>query len=198
MTEIKVYTAGTDTAGKVCTICQTGIVAGEHILYCPSCSLPFHSECWAENHGCSAYGCESAPKTVKQAVTSEPTSNAWAGEKHCPSCARTIKAQALKCRFCGATFDTRDVIARDEYSRREYEDREYLSARNKVVALFLAAALGCTAPLALIFLGILVFSGSVWGVEYKRLPGALRALSVAGFAIGCLLLLMLLIALIAD
>lgn len=198
MTEIKVYTAGTDTAGKLCTICQTGIVAGEQIVHCPSCALPFHRECWAENRGCSAYGCESAPQTVKQTVTAEPTSNAWSGEKPCPACYRVIKAQALKCRFCGATFDTRDVVAQEEYSRREYEGAQYAAARNKVLAMFLGAALGCTAPIALIFLARLIFSGRVFNVEFKRLPGALRALSVAGFAIGCFLLLMLVVLLILD
>jgi hypothetical protein len=29
----------------------------DEILACPQCGLRFHAECWAENRGCSAYGC---------------------------------------------------------------------------------------------------------------------------------------------
>jgi hypothetical protein len=196
--EIKVFVAGTETAGKRCTICQTGIVAGEQIVYCPSCNLPFHQECWSENRGCSAYGCEAAPPTTKAATSPELTSNAWSGEKPCPACGRVIKSQALKCRFCGATFDTRDVIGYQEYAQREYEGKEYVAARNKVVAMFLGAAMGCLSPVALVFLGKLLFGGRVIGVEFKRLPGALRALTVAGFAIGSLLLILLILVLVLD
>ncbi len=41
-----------------CSICQTTIVRGEEHTSCPSCHLTFHTQCWQENFGCSAYGCD--------------------------------------------------------------------------------------------------------------------------------------------
>jgi hypothetical protein len=50
-----------------CSICQTDIHPGEERTQCPSCHLMFHAQCWQENYGCSAYGCDQvnvlAPKT---------------------------------------------------------------------------------------------------------------------------------------
>lgn len=191
------FEAGTKTAGKLCSICQTAIIAGERIVYCPTCSLPFHSECWKENKGCSAYGCASAPKTVKHAEA-QPVTNAWGGEKPCPACGRTIKAEALKCRFCGSSFDTRDVIAKDEYARREYEGQEYAAARNKIVGLFLLSAMGCLSPLALILTVVLVTSKEFMGIDYRRLPATLKAVLWCSIGISCLMILIGALVLVLD
>lgn len=43
---------------KMCGICQSAISVFEDTTDCPSCGLRFHSDCWQENHGCSAYGCD--------------------------------------------------------------------------------------------------------------------------------------------
>ncbi len=43
---------------SICGICQTEILASEKVEVCSKCSLPFHHECWLENKGCAAYGCE--------------------------------------------------------------------------------------------------------------------------------------------
>jgi hypothetical protein len=47
------------TAGKqaFCGICQSQITMFEERTACPECGLSFHADCWAENLGCSAYGC---------------------------------------------------------------------------------------------------------------------------------------------
>src|SRR4051812_41389148 len=42
----------------LCSICQTPIEPGEERTACPSCHLTFHAQCWEENLGCSAYGCD--------------------------------------------------------------------------------------------------------------------------------------------
>jgi DNA-directed RNA polymerase subunit RPC12/RpoP len=42
----------------LCSICQTPILTTEERMACPSCHLTFHAQCWAENYGCSAYGCD--------------------------------------------------------------------------------------------------------------------------------------------
>jgi hypothetical protein len=55
--------AGQGTEGQevpvqaLCSICQCPVDDGEDVLTCPECHLPFHSECWQENLGCSTYGC---------------------------------------------------------------------------------------------------------------------------------------------
>ncbi|HWL09976.1 MAG TPA: hypothetical protein VNQ76_16340 [Planctomicrobium sp.] len=46
-----------DTAEQLCSICQTVILDEEPNTRCEACGLPFHTECWKENRGCSAYGC---------------------------------------------------------------------------------------------------------------------------------------------
>ena len=198
MPELNVFAAGTETAGKICSICQTAIIAGEHIVYCPDCSLPFHEECWNENRGCSAYGCKSAPPTIKADSSPEAISRTWGGEKPCPACGRTIKGEALKCRFCGATFETRDLISATEYAQREYEGADYVKARNKVIAMFLAAVFPCLTPFTLIALAFLIFNGSVFGLDYRRLHGSLRGMALAAFGIGCCLVLLLVLFLMFD
>ena len=54
---------------------------------CPSCGLVFHAECWAENYGCSAYGCP-------QVNALKPP----AAERTAPPGARALSAPAIRCR----------------------------------------------------------------------------------------------------
>ncbi|MDB5333913.1 MAG: hypothetical protein JWP03_5064 [Phycisphaerales bacterium] len=44
-------------ADPQCGVCHSAISIFEETTECPSCGLTFHSDCWAENRGCSAYGC---------------------------------------------------------------------------------------------------------------------------------------------
>jgi len=196
--EMRVFSAGARSAGKLCAVCQTNIVTGEAIVYCPDCSLPFHRECWEENRGCSQYGCKSAPETIKADTAAPVTMTGWGGDKACPACGRTIKAQALKCRFCGAAFDTREQITKEEYVHREYDGPEYISVRNKIVATFLLSATGCFSPIALVIFCILIFRGRFGGIEYRRLPSALKAVAVVGLCIDCLLTVIMLLLLLLD
>ncbi len=45
---------------EICGVCQCPIEDDEldERMTCDRCELPFHQECWEENLGCSAYGCE--------------------------------------------------------------------------------------------------------------------------------------------
>jgi hypothetical protein len=189
-----------EVAGKLCSICQTPIIAGEQVVSCPHCVLPFHQECWTENRGCSAYGCAGSPKLAKGSETNagEPLSNAWGGEKPCPLCGRQIKAQALKCRFCGAEFNTRDIVSKAEYQRREYEGAEYTEVRNKVVALFLLSVAACLAPVGLVLMLVLFLNKEFWGIDYRRLPVTLRALVISAIGVSSFLMLLLVLLLIFD
>ncbi|HMS65079.1 MAG TPA: RING finger protein [Ignavibacteria bacterium] len=45
------------TPKNICTFCQTPIKNQDEELICPSCTSPYHIECWEENKGCAVYGC---------------------------------------------------------------------------------------------------------------------------------------------
>ncbi len=45
------------TSKSTCTFCQTSIKNESETFYCPSCSSPYHKDCWLENKGCAVYGC---------------------------------------------------------------------------------------------------------------------------------------------
>jgi len=42
----------------LCSVCGATIAPDELSQSCPSCSLKYHMECWKENYGCAAYGCQ--------------------------------------------------------------------------------------------------------------------------------------------
>jgi predicted RNA-binding Zn-ribbon protein involved in translation (DUF1610 family) len=185
-------------AAKICSICQTAVVTGELILVCPSCDLPFHQECWNENGGCSQYGCAHAPATVKTASDTELVSHAWGNEKACPNCGKTIKARAILCRFCGASFGTREELSQQEYQAKQFESDQYSSARIRLILLFFVGATGFLAPLAIILLGIVIFSNDFMGIKYRFLPPALRALTVCSFVMSIFLFVMMILFCIFD
>src|SRR5438094_9749118 len=61
---------------RECGICQSSIYPSEQTTVCPKCGLVFHAECWQENMGCAAYGCEQvnalAPKEAEKPVEHLP------------------------------------------------------------------------------------------------------------------------------
>jgi hypothetical protein len=42
----------------ICGACQSPISMLEPTTTCPDCGVAFHADCWAENRGCSSYGCK--------------------------------------------------------------------------------------------------------------------------------------------
>ncbi len=68
-------TAPPEIATTLCSICQTAIYPTEPKTACPSCNLSFHKQCWEENYGCSAYGCDQvnvlAPREEPAATATE-------------------------------------------------------------------------------------------------------------------------------
>ncbi len=46
----------------VCPYCRAPMLAEEtNVLLCPGCATPHHSDCFAENGGCTVFGCSAAP-----------------------------------------------------------------------------------------------------------------------------------------
>lgn len=45
------------TSKSICTFCQTPIKSESETFFCPSCTSPYHKDCWLENKGCAVYGC---------------------------------------------------------------------------------------------------------------------------------------------
>lgn len=200
MENIPKQNAAGEIVGKNCSICLSVIISGEDVIQCPYCQLPFHAECWEENKGCSAYGCQGAPETIKHKAQ-DPifnTSNVWSDTKKCPSCNKEIKANALKCRFCGVSFSTRDAISKDEFSCREYEGKEYIKIRNLMVLMFFLSATGCLSPIMLIIMAILIFAKKLGPIDFKRLSVPLKIVAFTAFGINIFLLFLMVMILIID
>lgn len=48
--------------GAICPYCRAQIVPEEYNeLLCPGCATPHHADCFAENGGCTVFGCSAAP-----------------------------------------------------------------------------------------------------------------------------------------
>jgi predicted amidophosphoribosyltransferase len=180
---------GTDVTG-MCAICQSGIAPGEASMHCPSCGQLHHQECWDEVGGCAVYGCQSAPQTTKEAPTG-PALSAWGDVKSCPMCGEQIKAIALRCRFCGADFETVDPLSAYDMHNKFQKELSSKTLRTSAIALFIASMIGLIAPLTLLISVIWV------PLNRKRLKQAGPALLVLGYAsialssVFCLLMLIL-------
>ena len=49
-------------SAAICPYCRAPLVDGEdNEMLCPGCSTPHHSDCFAENGGCTVFGCSAAP-----------------------------------------------------------------------------------------------------------------------------------------
>lgn len=135
--------------GVTCPICQTDVLGGEASTCCPRCQQVHHLECWQEVGGCSTYGCEEAPAATKETPAQQPRA-AWGDTKRCPACGETIKAIALRCRFCKTNFDTVDPLTARDLRRKARKADESRGLQKVIITLFILAMTGVLAPLALI------------------------------------------------
>ena len=133
--------------GATCPICQTNIGADDFVVACPQCHQVHHRECWSEVGGCSTYGCTQAPAIDKSANTSAQPLSAWGDDKTCPACGETIKAIALRCRYCGTNFDSVDPMTVKDLVRQATKEQSLSKLKTITVVLFIISLFGLPAPI---------------------------------------------------
>lgn len=69
----------------ICAYCGKEITLEDYRVYCPSCKLDYHKECWLENNGCVAEDCE---------YNRQPRTK-------CPYCFTPTKKEYAYCIRCG-------------------------------------------------------------------------------------------------
>jgi hypothetical protein len=129
-----------------CSICYTVLAHGEPVTSCPECQQDYHKSCWDEIGGCGSYGCKLA------AVAQKPplpvlVGAGWGDTKPCPKCSAEISSSLLICR-CGARFPWADPMTHADYAAWLDQQSALASARKILIALFILALVGVTAPIA--------------------------------------------------
>lgn len=93
--------------GKVCPFCKTELKEGDAVIVCPSCGIAHHKSCWAENGGCTTFGCKEqqyAAQPPRPAAVCGTCGNALEdGQDFCPKCGTPrVRKQTNYCANCGA------------------------------------------------------------------------------------------------
>jgi hypothetical protein len=175
-----VLAAVADSNGPVCAICLTSIAAADAKTACPECHVEYHADCWQENGGCAVYGCPQVPAVEKRQAMEIPASYWGQENKQCPKCRQVILAAAVRCRHCGATFESARPQETEEFRQRTEQAERLPSIRRTVVWLFVFSLLPCLAPI-----------GAVWGAvwypihreEVRALPTLYGALCKIGLGV---------------
>jgi hypothetical protein len=162
--------------GASCPICQTAIGPDEPLQACPECGQVHHRECWVEVGGCGTYGCKHAPSLKGDEPLESAPRAAWGDTKKCPACHETIKAIALRCRYCGTDFDTVDPLSVADLEQQAEIAESQRKARTSVTILFVLSVIGCLAP-------VMVFIDLAWVLGHRQvLAKAGPAYVVLGYA----------------
>lgn len=93
--------------GKICPFCKTEIKEGDSIKVCPACGIPHHESCWAENKGCTTFGCSGQHHQAQHTNPTDVCRNCGTplgdGQAFCPKCGTPKNTpQKNVCGKCGA------------------------------------------------------------------------------------------------
>ena len=96
-----------DYVGKICPFCKTEIKAEDAVKVCPECGIPHHENCWAENKGCTTFGCKEQHYEAQGTNPTDVCSNCGSpigdGQEFCPKCCAPKNAPKKNvCSKCGA------------------------------------------------------------------------------------------------
>ncbi len=101
---------------KICQYCHSYIKSKEDMLLCPKCSSAYHIDCWYENEGCAAYGCNYRISVdTKKTVRHFSINDALVDAEYCINCRRFNDALSL-CRQV-LTADPQNIEAKKYYNR---------------------------------------------------------------------------------
>jgi hypothetical protein len=148
-------------AALLCPICQSPVNSGVPMTACPVCRTRHHKDCWDYNKGCGLYGCTQAPETEKLQEIEIPASYWGQTEKRCPRCNQVIQAAAVRCRYCGTTFETarpQDVV---EFSAKVTQKAAINTHRRIGVTLLILSIIPCCAP-------VVAVGGLIWYIIARR------------------------------
>ena len=165
---------------QTCAICLSPIEPGSEQAVCPACQAVYHADCWNENGGCAVYGCSQVPAVEKRQALEIPVSYWGQENKQCPGCGKEILAAAVRCRHCGAVFESARPQAAEEFQQRTALTQRLPAVRRTVVWLFVCSVLTCLAPI-----------GAVWGIiwypthreEIRALPAIYGAICKIGLVV---------------
>jgi hypothetical protein len=189
---LDVYAAGTQLAGFMCGVCQTPIMAGDEVVFCPADEQPSHAECWEHNGGCPIYGCTSAPH-YDEATVQALGSQTGQADFHCPACRKLTKTSLLRCTCCGAPIALESAVSSLEYEDFVFHAKENQRLQPLVWTLLVAAATGVLAPAVLIVMGIIKLHGRLGRFRFNHLLREARTVYYGAFILSLVQVLTLMV-----
>lgn len=176
------------SAAGLCPVCQSTLGADGQVHACAGCGTRYHEECWTYNGGCGVYGCRCAAATEGLSSLEIPAGHWGREDKDCPRCGRSILAAAVRCKHCGATFDSAAPQEAAAFQRQERIKSSLPEVRRTAVILLVCAIIPCTAPFAAVLGGI--WLAARWQA-IRRLPPVVGAVGQIAVGVACLQTLLL-------
>jgi hypothetical protein len=192
--QVDVYAAGTPLAGLLCQVCQTPIMAGDEVVFCPADKTPTHADCWEYNDGCPRYACTHGPAPVTALPQAEVAENAF----RCPACRKPTTPNYLRCTHCAAAIPLATAVNPVEMESAVFSESSDHRQQRLLWALLLATLTGYLAPLALVAIGIVQLTGRLGPWRYSLLRRDSRLLYYATFTLASVLTILLVVTFVSG